>query len=724
MRNFRYRFGHFVIPFSITLALLVTLIPTVTYAQVSKQAVNTGGGGYWGPPIRMEPASEKSIQNNITRFETVFSSDMVVAGYGGMRNNGVGSIVLTGVTGSISKAYLYWHGPTNSTDPAVNDTVNFNGTTVIGTNIGFSDNNCWGYLNSQAYRADVTSLVPGNGTYTLSNFIKGSGGSTANVNGVSLIVFFDDGNPSNNHDFVIFDGNDSNIHNAYDDDGWNVTLPGINYASGTANIQMHVADGQSFGDAALILNGSVLVPAGPIFEGNSVPNGASAGSTNGGLWDIKSFDITSFLTPGLDTLTLTTGVYSDCLGLVVAIIDLPAGAAPGASGMISGKKFHDLNGNGVKDSLEVGLAGWTINLSGDSTASVVTDSLGNYVFGNLKAGNFVVAEVLKTGWVRTFPPSPGVYSIALSKNQVVTGKDFGNSRYGSIGGEKFFDMNGDGVKDASEPGLAGWTINAAGPVNSSAVTDDAGNYVFQNLTPGTYTLTETLLPGWAQTLPVSGRYFVTIFSGDNVTGLDFGNRQTVGRGNIFGLVFDDRNGNGAKDPNEPGLSGWRVQLSGPGGIATLTDANGNYAFSNIAAGTYDVTVFLPSGWVQTLPPGGAPRNVTVVTGGTVSGVDFGTRLLTGVEESQGNPTEYELYQNFPNPFNPTTRLSFYLPQDGYVALKVYNVLGIEVASIFEGRMSVGMHSLVWDAQDIPSGVYIYRLTAGTFSEVKKMILMK
>jgi hypothetical protein len=391
---------------------------------------------------------------------------------------------------------------------------------------------------------------------------------------------------------------------------------------------------------------------------------------------------------------------------------------------IAGVVFHDHNGDGVQDPGDEGLADWTINLSGAATASTTTDASGNYRFTFLSPGTYTVSEVLKAGWVQTGPPPPRTYTVTVASGDYSTGNDFGNAHVGSISGQKFYDFNGDGVKDAGEPGLAGWTINLAGPVNSSVVTDDAGDYMFQNLIPGIYTLTEELRPGWAQTLPASGSYIIGLESDENETDVDFGNRQTIGRGNILGSVFDDQNGNGVKDAGEPGLSDWRVQLSGPGGVSTLTDPNGDYKFSNIAAGTYDVTVFLPSGWVQTLPPGGAPRNVTVVTGGTVSGVDFGTRLLTGVEESQGNPTEYELYQNFPNPFNPTTRLSFYLPQDGYVALKVYNVLGIEVASIFEGRMSVGMHSLVWDAQDIPSGVYIYRLTAGTFSEVKKMILMK
>ncbi|MCJ7635524.1 hypothetical protein MUP77_24440 [Candidatus Bathyarchaeota archaeon] len=224
----------------------------------------------------------------------------------------------------MTKALLYWHGPTNLTDPDANAAVTFAGEEITGTNIGLSDDNCWPFANSHAYRADVTSLVTEDGDYALGNLIK----QNVEINGASLIVFFDDGNAANNRDVVLFDGNDSNIPNIYDADGWNVTLSGINYASGTASIDLHVGDGQTYTDDALILNGNTLVAAGAIFQGVSVPNGASAAQTNGGLWDIKSYNVTADLTPGPNTLTLTTGVNSDCLSLVVAAVNLPAGAAP------------------------------------------------------------------------------------------------------------------------------------------------------------------------------------------------------------------------------------------------------------------------------------------------------------------------------------------------------------------------------------------------------------
>jgi hypothetical protein len=268
-----------------------------------------------------------SPKSDVIPFMTVYRTDFVVAGFGGMRNTGLGDITLAGVTGPITEAYLYWNGPTNSLDPSANANVLVNGTPVTGTNIGFSNDNCWGYDNSQAYRADVTALVQatGNGVYALTGF---GAGPDINTNGASLIVFFDDGDETNDRDAVIFDGNDSNIDNPYDLLGWNVTLAGIEYESGTANMQLHVADGQEWLDDALMLNSLVLDPGPHIFEGNTVPSYNNGPIDNGNLWDIKNFDVTSFLTPGPNTLSLYTGILDDCLGLVVAIIDLPAGAAP------------------------------------------------------------------------------------------------------------------------------------------------------------------------------------------------------------------------------------------------------------------------------------------------------------------------------------------------------------------------------------------------------------
>lgn len=289
------------------------------------------GADNGGVPDPNPSSGDVHAASDIASFRTVFNTDVAYAGLGGVRGGGSGSVNLSGVSGTVTKAYLYWQGPTNSSDPAANANVSFGGTGISGTNIGFSSDNCWSFQNSQAYRADVTSLVSGNGSYAVANFVNAS----ADINGIELVVFFQDGNPSNNKDVVIYDGNDSNTTNNFDAPGWNVALTGINYASGSASLEMIVGDGQVFPDGALVLNGTDLAPAGSVFDGNTVPDAGSAGATNGGLWDQRNFDVTSYLTPGPNTLTLTSSLASDCLSLVVTAIELPAGAAPGQPASIT-----------------------------------------------------------------------------------------------------------------------------------------------------------------------------------------------------------------------------------------------------------------------------------------------------------------------------------------------------------------------------------------------------
>ena len=88
------------------------------------------------------------------------------------------------------------------------------------------------------------------------------------------------------------------------------------------------------------------------------------------------------------------------------------------------------------------------------------------------------------------------------------------------------------------------------------------------------------------------------------------------------------------------------------------------------------------------------------------------------------PANYSLYQNYPNPFNPTTQINFSVPKNSFVTLKVYNVLGQEVATLFSGMQKAGNYVATFDANRFASGVYFYRLQAGNFSSVKKMMLFK
>jgi hypothetical protein len=88
------------------------------------------------------------------------------------------------------------------------------------------------------------------------------------------------------------------------------------------------------------------------------------------------------------------------------------------------------------------------------------------------------------------------------------------------------------------------------------------------------------------------------------------------------------------------------------------------------------------------------------------------------------PGQFSLQQNYPNPFNPVTEIRYEIPRDGFVSLKVFNVLGEEVAVLVNERQSQGMYTTTLNARTLPSGVYVYALESGGYTSVKKCILMK
>ena len=99
-------------------------------------------------------------------------------------------------------------------------------------------------------------------------------------------------------------------------------------------------------------------------------------------------------------------------------------------------------------------------------------------------------------------------------------------------------------------------------------------------------------------------------------------------------------------------------------------------------------------------------------------------ITTGLEADVILRDGYSLYDNYPNPFNPLTTIEYSLPQSGDVSLIVYNLIGEEVARLINGEQNVGYHEVSWDASNVPSGIYFYRLQAGDFVETRKMVLLK
>jgi hypothetical protein len=137
-----------------------------------------------------------------------------------------------------------------------------------------------------------------------------------------------------------------------------------------------------------------------------------------------------------------------------------------------------------------------------------------------------------------------------------------------------------------------------------------------------------------------------------------------------------------------------------------------YVSSEVPDSAYIEIIMIPSGG-------------TYHAGSTFKIDDLSFGPVTDVQELfSTNPTVFVLLQNYPNPFNPATTISFSLPSKSFVSLKVFDLIGREVASIVSGEMSAGNHTKQWNANNLPSGVYFYRLQAGSFTETKRLMLLK
>jgi hypothetical protein len=155
-------------------------------------------------------------------------------------------------------------------------------------------------------------------------------------------------------------------------------------------------------------------------------------------------------------------------------------------------------------------------------------------------------------------------------------------------------------------------------------------------------------------------------------------------------------------------------------------------FTNV--GTSQWTKFTaPLQYVSGLAPDTAWIEITA-GGGDNDSVHVGTTFLlddlafegtaTGVREQELKPTSFALRQNYPNPFNPSTVIQYDLPKAAYVRLSVYNLIGQEVAALVDDQQQAGAYEVRFNALNLPSGTYFYRIQAGDYVDVKKMTFVR
>ncbi|MDR3572311.1 MAG: sortase, partial [Anaerolineaceae bacterium] len=303
--------------------------------------------------------------------------------------------------------------------------------------------------------------------------------------------------------------------------------------------------------------------------------------------------------------------------------------------------WADTNGNGIQDAGEPGLANVTVNLldsTGTATlASTTTDSNGNYSFTDLIPGSYHVGFVAPSGYHITLyqqgsntavdsnaDTSTGkTVQINLLSNQNDLSWDAGLYQQGELGDFVWVDTNGNGIQDASEPGLSNVQVDlylsGSGKV-ATTNTDSAGAYSFTNLAPGDYYLVFTPPSGYEITQkdqggndaldsdadPVSGQTAVTsLASGQSDLSWDTGMYQPAALGDF---IWQDTNGNGLQDAGEPGIANVQVDLYQAGGdkvATTSSDSTGAYSFTNLIPGKYYLQFTPPAGYAITLKNQGA-----------------------------------------------------------------------------------------------------------------------
>ena len=109
---------------------------------------------------------------------------------------------------------------------------------------------------------------------------------------------------------------------------------------------------------------------------------------------------------------------------------------------------------------------------------------------------------------------------------------------------------------------------------------------------------------------------------------------------------------------------------------------------------------------------------------TANSTSYNSALVTSVEQISGLPQNFELTQNYPNPFNPSTKIEYSIPEESFVQLKVYDILGNEVATLVHEEQSVGTYRADFSGSNLSSGMYIAKLQAGNFIQTRKMLLLK
>ncbi|POF45815.1 SdrD B-like domain-containing protein, partial [Staphylococcus pseudintermedius] len=316
-----------------------------------------------------------------------------------------------------------------------------------------------------------------------------------------------------------------------------------------------------------------------------------------------------------------------------------SGTADGneASYQLGDKVWNDVNKNGIQDQGETGIADVKVTLKdrdGNILDTTYTNTNGKYIFDNLKNGNYQVDFETPEGYAAS-PSNQGndaldsdgptnAQAVISDGNNLTVDQGFYQTETPThnVGDKVWEDLNKDGIQDQNEPGIANVKVtlkDADGNVVDTRTTDDKGNYLFEKVKEGEYTIEFETPEGYTPTQTGQGTVstdsngtssLILVESNDDLT-IDSGFYKEPVTHNVGDKVWDDLNKDGIQDDNEPGIANVKVTLKDADGNVVdtrTTDANGNYLFENVKEGDYTIEFETPEGYTPTVTGQGTSDN--------------------------------------------------------------------------------------------------------------------
>ena len=385
---------------------------------------------------------------------------------------------------------------------------------------------------------------------------------------------------------------------------------------------------------------------------------------------------------------------------------------------VTGKNFHirsiTLNvGASSSNTMHANIAYSTnANFSSPTLISYSTGNTNNYLTSGGTTSVTLYSDIIvndgQTLYLRVYPwaeyaaPATGKY--VTLRNVVISNADIN----GNTGGTRTV------VLPKVDPAVVNYvTFNSA--VVTSLVTSDGGDDVTDKgicwgtkSNPATSENKVALGNGIGQiAASISGltagtKYYFRGYATNSI-GTAYGKQDSVKTNSLFHKLF--------------------TNVIGSGKIVCDPDSPDQFYEKNV---TVKLNVVPAAGWQFVEWTGDVTgKNASVsVKIDTIKNVTAKFQVAVGVNDEEGLPTQFALNQNYPNPFNPSTRISYALPERASVKLKVFDVLAREVAELVNATKEPGRYEVSFDGSNLPSGVYFYKLEAGSFVQVKKLLLVK